>query len=205
MSWALRLEALRAGKGPSCQPSKLPKPPFVSFVSKQDGRFHPESAGTPPAQAELRARLADAADREGVARSLIERMPDAELEGVELLADAGLSAYARMIEADADRIQGRVPRGWNQAATCRRCGPVILWPGAPSDVLGCPWCVPRSRGISLPRPAVTCCQHQQPGSSETGMRACTIGHAPQVAQKAHVCSDWQPLRGLLPYGPEAQP
>ena len=158
-----------------------------------------------PSPAELRSRLLAVAYREGVAASLIERLPDAELEGVELLADAGLSAYARMIEADADRMQGRVPRGWNQAAACRRCGPVILWPGAPSDVLGCPWCVPRSRGISLPRPAVTCCQHQQPGSSETGMRACTIGHAPQVAQKAHVCADWRPLRGLLPHGPEVQP
>lgn len=149
-----------------------------------------------PSPAELRARLADAAEREGVARFLIERLPDAELEGVELLADAGLAALARMIEADADRMQGRVPKGWNQAATCRRCGPIILWPGAPADVLGCPWCVPRSRGVALPRPATTCatCTHQQhqPGTSDAGMHGCAQGHGLLFAHQPHPCADWHP-------------
>ena len=149
-----------------------------------------------PSPAELRSRLLAVAYREGVAASLIERLPDAELEGVELLADAGLSAYARMIEADADRMQGRVPRGWNQAATCRRCGPVILWPGAPSDVLGCPWCLPRSRGVALPRPANICatCTHQQhqPGTSDAGMHGCDQGHGLHFAYQRHACADWRP-------------
>ena len=194
MSWARRLEAIRAGKRPSCLLTKLTKRGFGSFGSWQDGRFHPESAGTPPAQAELRARLADAADREGVARSLIERLPDAEFEGVEYLSPDGLAALARAIEADADRMQGRVPRGWNQAAICRRCGPVILWPGAPAAVLGCPWCVPRNRGVTLPRPANTCatCTHQH-STSEAGMHGCAQGHGPHFAYQRHACADWRPV------------
>ena len=196
MSWALRLEALRAGKGPSCQPSKLTKPPFVSFVSNQDGRSHPESAATGPAHAELRARLADTADREGVARSLIERLPDAELEGVEYLSPDGLAALARAIEAGADRMQGRVPRGWNQVATCRRCGPVILWPCAPTDVLGCPWCVPRIRGVALPRPATTCatCTHTQPDSvnPEGGAMRCLRGLGTWAPFRLHACLTGRP-------------
>lgn len=149
-----------------------------------------------PAPAELRARLADAADREGVARSLLERLPDAELEGVDLLSDAGLATYARMIEADADRMRGHVPKGWNQPSTCRRCGPVLLWPSAPADVLGCPWCVPRSRGVSLPRPANTCatCMHRLADTvnPEGGHGSCAQGRDHWPPHQRHPCEGWTP-------------
>lgn len=146
--------------------------------------------------AEQRARLLTAAYREGIDRSLLERLPDAELEGVELLTDAGLSAYVRMIEADADRMQGRVPKGWNQAGHCRRCGPVILWPGAPLDALGCPWCVPRSRGVAIPRPAITCttCAHWRPAadSPEDGIGGCAQGAGRWYPNTRHACDTWGP-------------
>jgi len=106
---------------------------------------------TPP-RAELRARLADAAEREGVARRLIEALPDAELEGVEYLGELGLAAAARAIEADHDRMQGKAPRGWTYPGHCRRCGPVWLSHPEPETVLGCPWCRIRRMGLALPRP-----------------------------------------------------
>lgn len=162
-------------------------------------KHKPELLAGMPDAAEVaiqRVRLIAAADGEDVARSLIEHLPDAELEGVELLSDAGLSSYARMIEADADRTQGRVPRGWTQAGRCRRCGPVALWPGAPLDVLGCPWCVPRSRGVTIPRPAITCltCAHWRPAADnpDGGIGDCAQGEERRNPHQQHTCAAWTP-------------
>ena len=193
MSWAERLQVLRAEKGRGGSLPKQTKPPFVCFGSSPDGRFAPEPTSAP---AEQRARLLAAADREGIDRSLIERLSDADLEGVEHFADAGLAAYARMIEADADRMQGRVPRGWTQAGRCRRCGSVVLWPGAPLDVLGCPWCVPRSRGVTIPRPAITCltCAHWRPAAAnpDGGIGDCAQGEERRNPHQQHTCAAWTP-------------
>ena len=154
--WAQRLEAIRAGKAPSCQLTKPPKPPFVSFGSKQDGRFHPESVASVPDHADLRATLHRLAIEEGVPGALVDRLTAADLHpdnGAHLLSEAGLRRWLHVIEEDRSMEQGRVPRDWTQPATCRRCGPVLLWPGAPAHVLGCPWCRIRRMGLAVPRPA----------------------------------------------------
>ncbi|HEX7128730.1 MAG TPA: hypothetical protein VF217_01525 [Rhodanobacteraceae bacterium] len=200
MSWRDRLQALRNGKGLGDELTKPTKPPFVSFVSDPDGRFPPaareSSAHSLPATAEQRARLRAIADREGIAPDLIDRLPDADLDGLHLWTDDGLATYARMIEADADRARGRVPRDWTQPAYCRRCGPVLLWPGAPSIVLGCPWCLTRRAGVPLPRPSVACatCAHWRPaaGTQAEGIGTCAAGHLGRYPHQRHGCADWKP-------------
>lgn len=150
----------------------------------------------PDATGEQRARLRAIADREGIAPDLIDRLPDADLDGLHLWTDDGLATYARMIEADADRARGRVPRDWTQPAYCRRCGPVLLWPGAPSIVLGCPWCLTRRAGVPLPRPSVACatCAHWRPaaGTQAEGIGTCAAGHLGRYPHQRHGCADWKP-------------
>ncbi len=184
----LRLCGLPQYPQPSANPQTRAQP------SDPQHPQHPQD--TAPGIAFQRARLIAAAQREGIPRGVIEFLDDADLEGVELLADAGLSAYARMIEADADRMQGRVPRGWTQAVRCRRCGPVVLWPGAPLDVLGCPWCVPRSRGVTIPRPAITCmtCAHWRPAADNPGVCIgdCAQGEERRNPHQQHTCAAWTP-------------
>lgn len=79
--------------------------------------------------------------------------PDAD-DCAELVActDAEVIAYARALLVRAEREAGRVPNGWTQASECGGCGPVWLWPGAPSPVLACPWCWNRKAGRTMPKP-----------------------------------------------------
>jgi hypothetical protein len=70
------------------------------------------------------------------------------------LSDATCLAYACALLATAKRRGGCQPDGWGQASTCARCGAVWLWHGAPTHVLGCPWCFNRAAGRPIPRPRV---------------------------------------------------
>ena len=199
MSWTQRLEAIRAQKGPPCQLTKPPKPPFVSFGSKQDGRFHPESAANAPDHSDLRAKLRQLAEAEGLPRGIVDGLTDADLDpdnGAHLLDDAGLRRWL-YVRAENERMrQGIAPPGWAQPSYCERCGPVRLWAGAPLRVLGCPWCHVRRAGGHLPRPSVTCasCQHRQlrPDTSDAGMHGCAKGRPLHYALEPHVCADWKP-------------
>ena len=209
--WAQRLEAIRAGKAPSCQLTKPPKPPFVSFGSKQDGRFHPESVASVPDHADLRATLRRLAIEEGLPAALVDRVTDADLHpdhGAHLLSDTGLRRWLHVLDENARMRQGMDPPGWTQASYCHRCGPVLLWQGAPPVVLGCPWCHVRRAGGHLPRPAITCatCTHQQlqRDTSEAGMHGCGKGTGMRFALELHPCEGWQPVRSLLAYSQEAQ-
>ncbi|MHB1873027.1 MAG: hypothetical protein ACYCT1_19600, partial [Steroidobacteraceae bacterium] len=123
MSWAQRLESLRAGKAPPCQLTKPPKPPFVSFGSKQDGRFHPESAANAPDHAELRASLLAICRSHALPERLVANLPDAELEGCELLSPEGLVRWVQVLGENERMRKGIAPPGWNQASYCHHCGP----------------------------------------------------------------------------------
>ena len=108
-----------------------------------------------PDSPDLRATLRRLAAAEELPRALVDRLTDADLHpdnGVGLLSEAGLRRWLHVIEEARGMEQGRVPRDWTQPASCRRCGPVLLWPGAPAHVLGCPWCRIRRMGLALPRP-----------------------------------------------------
>jgi hypothetical protein len=81
-----------------------------------------------------------------------------------------LQAFAHATKARRMREEGVRPPEYTQPATCPHCGPVWLWAGAPEQVLGCPWCFNRIKGLPMPqspttslnkRNSVTCdyCQH----------------------------------------------
>lgn len=64
-----------------------------------------------------------------------------------------LDAFVRAVDARHCRLAGRAPATWTTAATCRHCGPVLLWPDAPETLDACPWCWSRRDGLPIPRPA----------------------------------------------------
>lgn len=61
-------------------------------------------------------------------------------------------AFVLALSATRWRQLGVAPPGWNKSATCRLCGPVLLW--ASVEVAGCPWCWNRRHDIKIPRPKV---------------------------------------------------
>jgi hypothetical protein len=61
-------------------------------------------------------------------------------------------AYLRALHRGADMDAGIVPASYTQAAHCDGCGPVWLWPEAPSRLIACPWCFRRKAGRPIPRP-----------------------------------------------------
>ena len=48
------------------------------------------------------------------------------------------------------RSRGVIPDHYTESTTCRRCGPVPIFPGVPTMVDGCPWCFNRLRGLPIP-------------------------------------------------------
>ena len=73
-----------------------------------------------------------------------------------------LEALAHAVVTRRQREQGERPPHWTETCECAGCGPVFLWAGSPTRVLGCPWCFNRVEERPIPRPvAVTCgtCQH----------------------------------------------
>ena len=60
-----------------------------------------------------------------------------------------LRAFATATVWTDMRRQGIAPPGWDKPATCKLCGPVLLWTSI--DVSGCPWCWNRLHGVKIPR------------------------------------------------------
>ena len=113
-----------------------------------------------------------------------------------------VAALATALQISAMRSEGIAPKGYNQSSLCAACGPVLLWPGAPAHVEGCPWCFNRVAGKPIPRPPVTCgsCLHFTPSTHATssGVGQCAV-QAPASGDPyarrplvEHVCVDWRP-------------
>ena len=49
------------------------------------------------------------------------------------------------------RSRGTVPEHYTATTECRRCGPVPIFEGLPPQVMGCPWCFNRRKGLPIPR------------------------------------------------------
>ncbi len=160
----------------------------------------PEPPASPtPDHADLRVTLYRLAEAEGLPRAIVDRLTDADLQpdnGCDLLDDAGLRRWLHVLHENERMQRGMAPPGWAQASHCRRCGSVLLWQGAPLEVLGCPWCHVRRAGGTVARPAITCaaCTHQQPrpDTSDAGMHGCAKGHGLHYANATHACDDWRP-------------
>ena len=61
-----------------------------------------------------------------------------------------LKAWAAALAMRAVRYRGKVPRGWDQVAHCRHCGPVYSFHDL--DTLFCGWCDMRLAGKWYPHP-----------------------------------------------------
>jgi len=150
----------------------------------------------PEAVAALRAHLLAICRSHALPERLVANLPDAELEGCELLSPEGLVRWVQVLGENERMRKGIAPPGWTQASYCHHCGPVKLWAGAPLHVIGCPWCHVRKAAGQVPRPAVTCatCKHMRrmPQTSPAGMQSCKDGHGMHYAHAEHVCDDWRP-------------
>lgn len=160
MDWTARLADRRAKnlKPPSCIPTKPTKPPFVSFVSKQDG--HSENIAVDPAA--IRGRLLALAESEYRDPALAHALPASFLRDCDGMDTAAMRAMLSMLADDADRRALRRPKDDTAAILCRKCGPVWIHPSIAAVLpvvdgwpraLGCPWCfIHPKEGMAIPRP-----------------------------------------------------
>ena len=61
-----------------------------------------------------------------------------------------LTVFARSLVQQQQMARGERPGHYTEQAICQHCGPVWLWTSG--EVLGCPWCLNRVEGKSIPRP-----------------------------------------------------
>ena len=171
-----------------------PETPQLSQLSQLSQAAAFENAATD--HAELRASLLAICRSHALPERLVANLPDAELEGCELLSAEGLVRWVQVLAENERMRQGIAPDGWTQASYCHHCSPVRLWADAPLHVIGCPWCHVRRAGGQVPRPAVTCanCAHQKRRSDtgDAGMQSCMAGHSTHMAYAEHACDDWRP-------------
>ena len=68
------------------------------------------------------------------------------------LTDAERAAVDYCQRVAQEREAGRVPASYTSTTTCRGCGRVYIFPGAPARVDCCPWCSNRGKGLPIPSP-----------------------------------------------------
>jgi len=61
-----------------------------------------------------------------------------------------LRAFADLLAIEDMRHRGIAPDHYASTTECKHCGPVPIWEGCPSEVLGCPWCFNRHKGLPVP-------------------------------------------------------
>ena len=100
----------------------------------------------------LRERLLDLAVLAGIELDIVHGLNDADVAACRDESDATLTSYLAVLAKRRVMAQGITPEGWTAVVECRRCGPVLLWPGCPPQVIACPWCRHRKAGVSIPQP-----------------------------------------------------
>lgn len=65
-------------------------------------------------------------------------------------AERAAIEYCEMVAKE--REAGIRPASYTSTTTCRACGRVYIFSGAPSRVDCCPWCFNRVHGLPVPRP-----------------------------------------------------
>lgn len=215
-------EVLRAhGLAPVGAPSvpTCPQPPRASGDTQTLVASHVPTVPTVPtekyrgsskaadadATTNTRAALLALADRLGVDRAAVVRIPSAELPLWAGVPAELLPAYLLAADDTTTRQAGKVPLDDTAAIHCAHCGPVYAhadiaavlpvvngWPRA----LGCPWCAIRKAGGYVPRPHVTCegCASFRPDpmNPAAGMGGCASGHGYHYPMQRHGCGDHKP-------------
>lgn len=62
-----------------------------------------------------------------------------------------LKVLTELLMIEDMRQKGICPDHYTVETVCKRCGTVPIWPGCPSEVLGCPWCFNRLMGLPMPK------------------------------------------------------
>lgn len=62
----------------------------------------------------------------------------------------GLQSFIALLVDIDSRSRGEIPEHYTAVTRCRGCGPVWIYPGAPDEVAGCPWCWNRAAGKQVP-------------------------------------------------------
>ena len=62
-----------------------------------------------------------------------------------------LKTYADLLEIEDMRHRGIAPAHYISTTECKHCGPVPIWEFCPPEVLGCPWCFNRIKGLPIPK------------------------------------------------------
>ena len=208
MNWHARLAEYRAGKdlrGRGEAVPKVPKAPFVTFDTEQDG--HPEKITALPDPADryrIRAAMLALVDSLGLDHAIVYRLPEQDMALWAQVPPESLRAYVLALDDTATRQAGKVPRGDTTAIYCARCGPVWAhpdiaaclpvvngWPRA----LGCPWCFIRKAGGYIPLPHVACgtCEHFTPDriNPPAGIGRCACG--PHYPMQQPACGMYRPV------------
>jgi hypothetical protein len=61
-----------------------------------------------------------------------------------------LKAFADMLVVEDMRQRGIAPDHYKATTVCRHCGAVPIWRGCEPQVMGCPWCFNRIKGLPIP-------------------------------------------------------
>ncbi len=103
----------------------------------------------------LRERLLDLAVVSGIELEIVQGLDDADVASCRYESDATLTSYLAALARRQAMASGITPEGWTAVVECRGCGPVLLWPGCPPQVIACPWCRHRKAGTSIPQPTTS--------------------------------------------------
>ena len=61
-----------------------------------------------------------------------------------------LSALTNLAMIVEMRAKGIVPDHYTAETECKHCGPVPIFEGCPPQVINCPWCLNRIKGLPIP-------------------------------------------------------
>jgi len=61
-----------------------------------------------------------------------------------------LRAFADLLAIEDMRHRGIAPDHYTTTTECKHCGGVPIWEGCAPNVLGCPWCFNRIKGLPIP-------------------------------------------------------
>ena len=128
--------------------------PIFSELSDKDIRVRVDGSNLvlSPKKA-LTSNLASRIKKEKPAliRSLQEIKRKAGPDWDEIANDpAQLKTFAELLMIGEMRERGIVPDHYSATTKCKHCGSVPIWEGCPPEVLGCPWCFNRLKGLPMP-------------------------------------------------------